>query len=345
MEDQEQTSFTFEIDNFSEKEAIISSPTFSRGGCEWFVHVHKGYIVDDHLSLYLHVANTESLRIGWKRRASYSFILLNQSGKDLFRVPESLCQLFCYEFSGRGKPNAVPLKELQEKGFLEKNKLIVKVEVKVVEVVDEGDVTENETFNFLNGYNVMYSQLYSANQLFVEHPNIAVNFRPKSKPLKTTYTNLLLNLIELLNKPPHSLTETDLSNAQIELIDLTEAGFELDWLKTKLADVTLERKKPNPDVSRVQELEEQNKNLNAELKKEKVKSVTPAAKVLLFEQTVSDLKDEVSDLKDEVSDLKDALNKNEEKSDTFAAKFLSLEQMVLNLRADLNKEKGVVSPW
>ncbi|CAH2047687.1 unnamed protein product [Thlaspi arvense] len=57
---------------------------------------------DDHLSLYLHVANRESLRLGWKRRASYSFLLLNQSGKELFRQPES-CQLFCAQFSAWGK--------------------------------------------------------------------------------------------------------------------------------------------------------------------------------------------------------------------------------------------------
>ena len=35
MEDKKQTSFTFEIDNFSEKEAGRRSPQFLAGGCEW----------------------------------------------------------------------------------------------------------------------------------------------------------------------------------------------------------------------------------------------------------------------------------------------------------------------
>ncbi|CAA7032767.1 unnamed protein product [Microthlaspi erraticum] len=86
-EDQEQTSFTFEIDNFSEKEAVITSPNFLSGGCEWFVKVYpEGIDIEDHLSMYLHVANLVSLRLGWKRRASYSLVLLNQSGKELFRT-------------------------------------------------------------------------------------------------------------------------------------------------------------------------------------------------------------------------------------------------------------------
>lgn len=45
---------------------------------------------NDHMSLYLHVANPESLRLGWKIRANYSFALLNQSGKELHRTRGSL---------------------------------------------------------------------------------------------------------------------------------------------------------------------------------------------------------------------------------------------------------------
>ncbi|ESQ29437.1 hypothetical protein EUTSA_v10023954mg [Eutrema salsugineum] len=236
MEGQKQTNFTFEIDNFSEKKSVIRSPQFSSSGCEcgceWykenyytcFVKVYpKGDRVEDHLSLYLHVANPESLRLGWKRRASFSFFLLNQSGKVIHRTRE-LSSLFCAQVSGWGFQKAVPLKKLQEKGFLEKNKLIVKVQVKVAEVVDEAQVTGKETMD-ISGFQVLYSQ--------------------------TTYMNILLRLIDILNKPPHSLSETELSNAQSVLIDLTEAGFKLDWLKTKLDDVYLERKKEIADGSRV----------------------------------------------------------------------------------------------
>ncbi|CAA7040664.1 unnamed protein product [Microthlaspi erraticum] len=355
MEDQKQTSFTFEIDNFSEKDAAISSPTFSTGRFQWFVRVHpKGDDVDDHLSLYLRVANPESLPLGWKRRASISFALLNQSGKEIFRKDESTSyQLFCAQLSGWGWANAVPLKKLQEEGFLEKNKLRVKVEVKVVEVVDEEDATGNEMFQH-RGFHVLYSQARIVTMLFFKHPDIAVNVRSKNQLVKTTYMNLLLGLIETLEKPTHSITDSELSNAHSELIELTDvAGFKLDWLKTKLNEVSLERKKSYGDDTEVQELEEHIKNLNVELDKEKVKSTTSAAKVLSLEQTVSyltnqmsGLKDDVSDLKYEVSDLRDELNKEKTSSDTSAAEVWSLEKTVSDLkdevsdlRDELNKEK------
>ena len=52
-----------------------------------YIQVYSnGELVDDHLSMYLGVANPESLRLGWKRRASFSFLLLNQSGKELYRT-------------------------------------------------------------------------------------------------------------------------------------------------------------------------------------------------------------------------------------------------------------------
>ncbi|CAH2047543.1 unnamed protein product, partial [Thlaspi arvense] len=190
----------------------------------------KGNEFEDHLALYLCVANPESLRVGWKRRASFSFVLLNQSGKELYKTKELWCKLFCDQAPGWVR------------------------------------------------------------ELFRKHPDITANFKPKIQQVRTSYMNVLPGLIEALNKPPHSLSETELSNASSELIKLTEAGFKLDWLKTKLDGVSLERKKASADDSiRVRELEEQIKNLKAELNKEKEKSATSAAKVMSLEKTVSDI--------------------------------------------------------
>lgn len=58
-----------------------------------------------------------------------------------------------------GFTKAVPLKKLQEVGFLEKNKLIVRVQVEVFEVVDEGHVTGKETLD-VRCFQVLYSQVY-----------------------------------------------------------------------------------------------------------------------------------------------------------------------------------------
>ncbi|CAH2039219.1 unnamed protein product [Thlaspi arvense] len=83
----EETLMSWEIGNLSKRNKHeISLDPFSSGGCEWFVRVcPEGYCSDGHLSLGLHVAKSrKSLRLGWKRRAIYSFGLMNQSGKKLF---------------------------------------------------------------------------------------------------------------------------------------------------------------------------------------------------------------------------------------------------------------------
>ncbi|CAA7056069.1 unnamed protein product, partial [Microthlaspi erraticum] len=202
---------------------------------------------------------------------------------------------------------------------------------------------------------ILNSQVLSVDSLFFKHPDFAVNVRPKNQLVKTTYMNLLLCLIKTLDKPPHSITDTELSNAHSELIELTgAAGFKLDWLKTKLDAISLERKKENADGSRVRKFEEQIHNLKAELNKEKTKSVTSSAKVLSLEQTVSDLKAELNkeklesdthaakvvSLEQTLSDLKDELNKEKGKSDTYADKVVLLEQTLSDLKDELNNEKG-----
>ncbi|XP_010468499.1 PREDICTED: MATH domain and coiled-coil domain-containing protein At2g42470-like [Camelina sativa] len=160
VEDQkETTSFTFEIDNFWEKEAdVIRSPIFSSGGgCEWYVDVYpKGYgAVKDHLSVHFGVATPESLRLGWKRRANTSLVLLNQSGKELYSSPK-YCYLFCAQLLKWGDSRVSTHKKLKEEGLLENNnKLIVQVEIKIVE---EGDITGNEMLD-VRGFQVLYSQV------------------------------------------------------------------------------------------------------------------------------------------------------------------------------------------
>lgn len=127
----------------------------------------------------------------------------------------------------------------------------------------------------------------------MKHPDIAIDFKLKGKGLKTAYMNLLLSLIETLCRPPHSFSETELSNIDSELSELTEAGFKLDWLKKKLEEVSLGRKKAIADDLRVQELEERVNNmeltlsdLKVELESDKAKSAAAASKVLLFSDII-----------------------------------------------------------
>ncbi|CAG7904555.1 unnamed protein product [Brassica rapa] len=195
---------------------------------------------EDHkLNVYhfLMVANPESLRPGFVIRVSFFFVMLNQSGKELYRTKE-ICKLFCDKVSGWGCYEPLPLE-------FETNKITLKLEVvKVVEVVDWNEMIE------FNGFQIHYSQVFSTfvesvNSLFLNHRGFEINFRLKNELLKTTYMNVLLALVDTLNKPPHSLTETELSNARSDLVELTEAGFKLNWLKTMLDEVSLDRNKEN----------------------------------------------------------------------------------------------------
>ncbi|CAA7038138.1 unnamed protein product [Microthlaspi erraticum] len=285
--DRLQTSYTFEIDNFSDKKASIVSPKFLSGGCEWYIEVlPKEKDCDDHLRLYLFVHNPQSLRKGWKRKANLRFSLLNQSGKVLYSGTERSSLLFCAQFSSWGH-KTLPLSKLKEEGFLENNKLIIQVEVKVVEIVHQAEVTGKEML-YINGFNVLYTQVHSVSCIFKKHPDFALDFKPKDKGVKTAYMSLLLSLIETLRKAPRNFSHAELKNAEREFKELTEAGFKLDWLKKKLEDLSLKMKNVTEDFSRVEKLEERimfmEKNLSdlkAELESENAKSAA-ATKVLSF---------------------------------------------------------------
>ncbi|XP_024009195.1 MATH domain and coiled-coil domain-containing protein At2g42465-like [Eutrema salsugineum] len=261
-------ALSWDIKNFSKKIGNIQSPPFSSGGCKWLVTVNpKGKLDDDHVSLFLEDANLYFLRRGWKRRAWFRFVLLNESGKELYRSPDQCsCRLFCAEAPSWGYSKMLPLTKLEEKGFLEKNKLTIEVYINVVEVVHHGKSTESDTLEF-QGFHITSSQAASVADMFIEHPDLAVDVKPKNQGVKTAYMNLLLGLIETLSKSPQMLSMTELSNAQSELTELTESGFRLDWLKSKLEEISLERNKALSDGSWVQHLEERVKNLELPLSK------------------------------------------------------------------------------
>ena len=116
--------------------------------------------------------------------------------------------------------------------------------------------------------------------VFVQYPDFAIDVIPKNQGVRTSYMNLLLGLVEALRKSPHSFSVTELSNTESELAELKEAGFKLDWLDSRLEEISLERKKLVSDGPWVKKLEEQIKSveltlsdLKVELDKERIKSI------------------------------------------------------------------------
>ncbi|XP_019100713.1 PREDICTED: MATH domain and coiled-coil domain-containing protein At2g42480-like [Camelina sativa] len=311
---QRNPSFRFEIDNFSEKQAMIPSQTFVSYGCEWNLYVYpKGNSrCDDHLSLHLHDANPKSLKKGLQRKTSFQFVLLSRSNKELYRSPVGQV-LYSDKYQNWGYGKTLPLKKLQEKGFLEKDTLIVEVYITHVEVVDrEGRlVSENkeETLD-VNGFQVFASQVTLARKIFTEHQDIAEDFKPKNQVVKTEYMNVL-------------------RNAHSELSELMEQGFKLDWLQSKLDEVSLKRKKADADVQqldeRVKNLELMNFDFKLDCLKTKLEEVSLERKKAddADGSRVKEMEARIKNLEMVVSDLKVKLDKDEAKS--FADDFELME--------------------
>lgn len=88
-------------------------------------------------------------------------------------------------------------------------------------------------------------------KIFEEHPDIATNVKPKNQVVKTEYMNVLLGLVNTLNKPSNNISVNELRNARSELNELLQMGFKVDGLKTKLIKVSLERITLNGDVDKL----------------------------------------------------------------------------------------------
>ncbi|CAH8320498.1 unnamed protein product [Eruca vesicaria subsp. sativa] len=164
--------------------------------------------------------------------------------------------------------------------YLINGELTIVAEVEVLEVVGKLDVTEvtstiMETMD-VNGFQLPSSQVGFMSYLFERHPEIASEFRSKNPSLRAGFMSLLFSLIESLRHSPYKLDKDDLAVARAALGSMTEAGFKLDWLEKKLDGMTEKKEKEEAGETRIQEIENELKDLKqkcsdleAELEKEK----------------------------------------------------------------------------
>ncbi|ESQ30820.1 hypothetical protein EUTSA_v10011795mg [Eutrema salsugineum] len=146
-------------------------------------------------------------------------------------------------------------------GLLVNGELIIVVKVDVLEVEGEVVVSEEsspvmETID-VNGFQVLPSQVDSANRLFARHQDIASKFRPKNPFLKTAYMNDLLSLTKAMCQSPQKISKDDLAEQYGALAYLTEAGFKVGWLEKKLNEVKEKKNKEEACLAQLQEMEEQ----------------------------------------------------------------------------------------
>ncbi|XP_009138968.1 MATH domain and coiled-coil domain-containing protein At3g58210 [Brassica rapa] len=144
----------------------------------------------------------------------------------------------------------------------------------------------------INGFRVYYTEVEYVRRIFERHPETASNLRPMNQLVKNAYLNNLLDLIDIACLAPQELTEEELRDAENTLMDLVGVGFELDWLKKKLEERCVKKKKMETRGDRMRELDrmivEQRRVLLAlevELKNEENEAVSHSAR-LGFEDVV-----------------------------------------------------------
>nr|VDD62251.1 unnamed protein product [Brassica oleracea] len=109
-------------------------------------------------------------------------------------------------------------------------------------------------------------------------------FSSQNQQIRRAYLNELLSLIEVLCQSPDKLSEDDLRNADDTLADLIVVGFKLNWLKSKLNEVTEKKKMEQGTGARLKTMEEQLQklklmflNLETQLQTEKVEALAARA--------------------------------------------------------------------
>ncbi|KFK39699.1 hypothetical protein AALP_AA3G277400 [Arabis alpina] len=71
----------------------------------------------------------------------------------------------------------------------------------------------------------------------VETKDMFVGFRPKNQNIISVYMNEMVNFLEMMRQSSKKLSEDDMKNANDTLVDLIDAGFNFDWLRTKLNEL------------------------------------------------------------------------------------------------------------
>ncbi|EOA23339.1 hypothetical protein CARUB_v10019412mg [Capsella rubella] len=269
--------FCWEIKNFSSlnSERSYSVPVLI-GDSRWRLCAFpKGYRAD-YFSLYLEVADFQSLPSGWRRYVKLRMTIQNQRSLQL-SVQEETQRWFDQSAPGWGFEEMIPLTKLNaiDGGFLVNGRVMIVAEVEVLQVVGTLDETEESVHSNddlliktqevkesidVNGFQVLPSQK---------------NFQVKNQHLRKTFMNFLVNVIETLCQSLQELSIEDLVEVDIALTYLKDSGFKVDWLEKKLDQVKEKKEKEQSGLVILQGIEQQLHDLmhNCETKKSEVLSI------------------------------------------------------------------------
>lgn len=126
--------FRWQIENFSKitERKLYSKPPFVAGGHQWRILMFpKGNSVD-HLSMYLDVADSNNLPVGWSKNAQFSLSVINQVDPK-HTIKKDTVHQFSARESDWGFASFMQLQDLYDpsKGFLVNDTVIIEADVQV----------------------------------------------------------------------------------------------------------------------------------------------------------------------------------------------------------------------
>ncbi|CAA7060669.1 unnamed protein product [Microthlaspi erraticum] len=287
MANEADNKFTWLIKNFSSSDADhIYSSQFVIGDCKWRLLAYpKGDKKDRAcLALYLVVADSKTLPLGWRRHTKFSITLVNQTSENLSLLKKAQ-HWFDEKSHALGYSAMLPLAKLHDKdgGFVVNGQVKIVAEIDVLEVIgkpvesedsnqqqpvkkvkreDDTDLlnmtppTVTESID-VNGFQVFPSQVELVSRVFRKYPEIATDLRAKNEPLRTACMYVLLSLIEILCKSMEEFSEDNMVEAEDALTYLKHSGIKVDRLEQKLDEVKAKKKGEIDSEIRIQELEEE----------------------------------------------------------------------------------------
>ncbi|KAM3282679.1 ubiquitin C-terminal hydrolase 12 [Capsicum chacoense] len=138
VDDPPSARFSWTIENFSRLNVKkLYSEVFHVGGYKWRILIFPKGNNADHLSMYLDVADSQSLPYGWSRYAHFSLAVLNQV-HNKYTVRKDTQHQFNARESDWGFTSFMPLRELYDRsrGYLMDGTVVVEADVSVRRVTD-----------------------------------------------------------------------------------------------------------------------------------------------------------------------------------------------------------------
>ncbi|XP_010427734.1 PREDICTED: MATH domain and coiled-coil domain-containing protein At3g58240-like [Camelina sativa] len=256
------------------------SDQFVIGGCKWQILAYpKGKNGNQWFYLDLELLDIGSFPSQWKRAVKFSFTVVNYFSKKLSKEI-GLTHWFHKKERSKGI-SMLPLSQLTDKqsGFLVDGEveIVVRINVhetdplfdrskadevattlvRIVKPNDDGAMSSKTDLVYVNGFQVLPSQVGFVRRIFGKHPDTAVECCTKNQDLRTSYINVLFTLIKMLYKKTQDQSTDDLSDAEAALAYMKSVGFKLNWLEKKLVEVKENKKRHD----RVTELEQQLQDL------------------------------------------------------------------------------------